>query len=62
MNHAYEETKGEKIPGFVSVRKKDPNKREWGKGFQQLNSSIYGWISELQYSDKYSDNHSSPLK
>ena len=58
VNHAYEETKGEKIPGFVSVRKKDPSKREWGKGFQQLNSSIYRWINELEYPQ----NHSSPLK
>lgn len=58
VNHAYEETKGKKIPGFVDVRKKNPNKREWGKGFQQLNNSIYVWINELQYQD----NRSSPLK
>lgn len=58
VNHAYEETKGKKIPGFVDVRKKDPSKREWGKGFQQFNSSIYRWINELQYPD----DHSFPLK
>jgi len=48
VNHSFEETYGIKIPAFISVRKKDPHKKEWGKGFQQLNRSIYKWINKLR--------------
>lgn len=47
VNHSYEETNG-KIPSFVSMQKKDPSKKDWGKGFQELNLSIYEWINNLK--------------
>lgn len=47
VNHSYEETNG-MIPSFVSIQKKDSSKKDWGKGFQELNHSICEWINGLK--------------
>lgn len=48
VGHAYEESQRLKFENYLPPTARGPYEQKWGKGFQQLNRSVWRWINELE--------------